>query len=452
VDESLLTGESLPVSKQAGDSVFGGAYCLNGSLVVELLAVGEKALAGEIQRLVAEAASSKAPIQSLADRIAAVVVPIVLGIALVTFLTWSFLGSDASYAKGIEFAISVLIIACPCALGLATPVAVIASIGRAAQFGILIKSGEALQTLASVQTIALDKTGTVTVGRPDLARIVPVGLTDAELLMYAAGAEAGSRHPFAVAVLQHFTAPLPETRDFSEEPGRGICAIVAGRKVEVARPDQSSPDLPQLAPNETCVQVWIDESPAGFLVFSDAVREDSALAIRRLRAMGVEPVMLTGDSESVAREIAAQLGISHFRARLTPQQKAEAIRSSEGGVTAFVGDGINDAAALAAADVGMAMGAGAEAARAAASVALLRNSLTAAVDALALGRASLRVIKQNLFWAFGYNLILIPTAAGAFYGLLGWKLTPMIAAAAMACSSLTVVLNALRLKAWKPPS
>lgn len=462
VDESAISGESLPVEKEVGSPVTGVCTLVSGRIKIRATRVGEDSALSRILGLLEDAAASKAPIARIADRVSAVFVPIVLGISLLTAALWLALAHDV--ARAVECAIAVLVISCPCALGLATPTAITVGISRGASLGILIRSAEALERLGAVEVLLTDKTGTLTEGRPVLTETVTDGISEDELLRLAASAERASSHPLASAVVrdaEERNLPLCDPQDYSSFGGKGISATVDGKsllvgteallgehKIVLSKPltEAFGQALDQ---GKTAVCVAKDGVAVGVLAISDEPRSDSKEAISSLKNMGVTPVMLTGDHENAARRIANEVGIAEadVYARLLPEEKEAAIRRNrERGVCAMVGDGINDAPALAAADIGIAIGAGTEVAVDAADVVLTKNNLSDAVTAIALSRATMRTIKQNLFWALAYNAICIPLAAGALYPAFGIALTPMIGSAAMSISSLFVVTNSLRLR------
>jgi Cu+-exporting ATPase len=466
VDESLVTGESLPVEKVLGDRVIGGTVNGDGVLDVEAGAVGEKTALAQIARLVQAAQASKPPVQKLADRISGVFVPIVLGIAVVTWVVWYVAGPDprALYAT-IAFA-SVLVIACPCALGLATPTAILVGTGRGAQMGILFRSAEAIERARAVTLVLLDKTGTITEGSPQLTdRVHVAGVPDAELLGFAAALEAGSAHPLARAVVAAARAKgieVPPVEGFASRSGFGVTGTAAGRRVVLGNARLFEEEHVDLAPvrdelarfaseGKTPLLVGADGRLLGVLAVADPDKPTSAQAVRRLREDGLRVAMLTGDREDTARAVAARIGIEEVHAGILPPEKADLVRSLQerGEIVAMVGDGVNDAPALARADLGVAIGAGADVAIEASDVTLLGRDLTAVPDAVALSRATLSTIRQNLAFAFVYNALGIPIAAGALFPLTGWMLSPMIASAAMAASSVSVVGNSLRLSRRK---
>ena len=466
VDESALTGESLPVEKGEGAAVSSATVVLSGYLELEARRVGSDTTLSQIVRLMEEAASSKAPISRLADRISAVFVPVVIGIALFSALLWYFAGG-----QGIRFCLSigiaVLVISCPCALGLATPVAIMVGTGKAAQSGILIKSAESLELLGKAQTVVLDKTGTVTEGKPRVTDIVCTGTTETELLRVAASVEKPSEHPLSVAIgqaAQERELVLSPVTDFTSVPGGGVHAVLDGATIHAGNLDymtrcgvdtQAVSDTAQALAEQgkTALYFARETQLLGLIAVADVVKPDSAAAIKTLQAAGREVVLLTGDNETTAQAIARQVGVERVLAQVLPTDKAACVEKlqKEGRCTVMVGDGINDAPALARADVGLAIGAGTDIAIESADVVLMRSSLWDIVTATELSHAVIRNIRQNLFWAFIYNAIGIPVAAGVLYPALGITLNPMIAAAAMSLSSVCVVTNALRLRLWRGP-
>jgi Cu+-exporting ATPase len=451
----MLTGESLPVAKGPGDPVTGGTLNGSGTLVAKVVAVGEATTLRRIAGWVRDAQAGKAPVARLADRIAAVFVPIVFGIAALTLVAWWVVGGAEALDRAVMAAVSVLIIACPCALGLATPTAILVGTGRGASLGILVKGGEVLERAAAVTRVVFDKTGTLTRGTPRVTEVVAIGTTRAALLALAASVERGSEHPLAAAVLAaaeaHGAAPSP-AEAFTAVPGRGARARVGGRDVLVGNAAllaESGVDAAPLAAflaradrdGATALLVAVDGRAAGGLLARDEERESAAPAVEALRAMGVDVALLTGDRRAAAEATARRLSIPRVLAEVHPLAKAAEVRRlrADGAVVAMVGDGVNDAPALAEADVGIAAGGAAAVSTATAGIALVRDDLRLVPEAFHLSRRTLRAIRQNLFWAFAYNALGIPLAA---FG----RLDPMIAAAAMALSSVSVVANSLRLR------
>lgn len=467
VDESAITGESLPVEKVPGDAVTSATVTSSGYLELRATRVGGDTTLSQIIRLMEEAASSKAPISWLADRISGIFVPAVMAISLTAALLWAFVGGmDVRFCLSI--AIAVLVISCPCALGLATPVAIIVGTGQAAQQGILIKSAESLELLHKVQTVVLDKTGTVTMGQPRVTDILCApGVTEEELLCVAASAEKPSEHPLAHAIVEESQArhiPLCPVSGFRSVPGGGIQATLSGEAVLAGNAGYLAQNGVSLAAMEADAHRLAEDGKTplffaesgrllGCVAVADVVKPDSAKAIAALRRMGRRVVLLTGDNQRTANAIARQIGVDQVIAQVLPQDKAKCVAQlqQQGQRVAMVGDGVNDAPALAQADVGLAIGAGTDIAIESADVVLMKSSLLDIPSAMDLSRAVLRNIKQNLFWAFFYNSIGIPVAAGVLYPALHLTLNPMLAAAAMSLSSVCVVSNALRLRGWKPP-
>jgi P-type Cu+ transporter len=444
VDESMVTGESLPVDKSSGDLVIGGTINLTGSVNFIAGAVGEKTLLAGIIRLVEEAQESRAPVQDLADKIAAVFVPIVLAASLCTFAAWYFI-ADAGFTASMLNSIAVMIIACPCALGLATPAAIMVGTGRGAEMGILIRNTESLEKASRITTIVLDKTGTVTTGRPVVTDILPVaGWKENDLLRYAASLEQKSEHPLARAVVaraQELSLPLLEPANFHSTPGIGVTGMLEGKSISIGRAISSTQVEKFSSEGKTTLVVEIGTETAGLIAITDTVKPTSVEAVARLRQNGITVVMLTGDNEQTARAIAHTAGIENVIAGVLPDEKAghiDTLRAS-GAIVGMVGDGINDAPALARADVGIAIGTGTDIAIETADIVLMQGHLTSVPDMISLSARTIRTIRQNLFWAFIYNVVGIPLAAFGF-------LNPVIAATAMALSSVSVVGNALRLK------
>jgi Cu+-exporting ATPase len=449
VNEAMLTGESMPVGKKLGDKVFAATANGQGALRCRATGVGEQTLLAGIIRLVGEAQGSKAPVQRLADQISAIFVPVVCAVALLTFAGWWFY--SGLLAEALINAVAVLVIACPCALGLATPTAIMVGTGQGARAGILVRNAEALERAERITVLAIDKTGTLTVGQPQVTDIVPLAASEVEALGLAAALEQGSEHPLARAVLaRNGRVDLQKVVNFSALPGRGISGQVADRQLRLGSPewlgvaaDQHVLDLQRAG--KTVVVLAEGDQLLALLAIADALRPTSRQAVERLRAKGIRVVMLTGDNAETAASIAAQAGIAEFRAGILPADKAAAVTDLRGrdGLVAMVGDGINDAPALAAADVSFAIGAGSDAAVEAADLTLIRSDLNSLVDAIELSHATLAKIRQNLFFAFIYNVLGIPLAA---FGMLN----PVFAGAAMAMSSVSVVSNSLLLKRWRP--
>ena len=462
VDESMLTGEPLPVVKRSGQTVVGGTLNTTGAFRYRATSVGEDSVLARIVRLMRDAQSSRAPIQRLADRVSAVFVPVVVAIAIVTFLVWYVAADVAAVPRAIAAAVSVLIIACPCAMGLAVPTAVMVATGRGAQLGLLIKGGEILQRAGDVDTVVLDKTGTVTEGAPTVSGVTAVGsVTEEEVLSLAASLERYSEHPVASAIAR--AAAERELRfgtvaDFRSHTGAGVTGLVDGRRIAVGSARllrqlglrDGVVGIADLASEQSSdVFVAIDGQIAGAIVVTDAVRPSSREAVEKLNALGVDVLMVTGDRRATAAAVAEAAGISKVVADVLPAGKVEEIRSLQqsGRVVAMVGDGINDAPALAQADVGVSMPKGTDIAIEASDIALMRSDLRAVATAISLSRRTMRTMKQNLFWAFVYNAIGIPIAAGVLYPVTGLMLSPIIASAAMALSSVSVITNSLRLRA-----
>jgi heavy metal translocating P-type ATPase len=469
VDESLVTGESMPVTKAEGDSVIGGAINATGGFVMRAERVGRDTLLSRIVAMVAAAQRSRAPIQRTADRVAGVFVPAVIVIALVAFTVWALFGPDPRLAHALVVAVAVLIIACPCALGLATPMSIMVGVGRGARMGVLIKNAEALEQLEKVDTLVVDKTGTLTEGRPAVTAIVAATRTDGqpflateEILRLAAGVERASEHPLADAVVTAATEQgiaIPEVDGFDSPAGRGVLGIVEGRRVLLGNANFATSQGVETSglaeeadrlrgDGATVIFVGVDGQLAGVLAIADPVKPTTPEALTALRAEGVEVVMLTGDNRVTAEAVARRLGVDRVEAEVLPDDKADVVQRlrDEGRVVAMAGDGVNDAPALASADVGIAMGTGTDVAIESAGVTLLNGELTGIVRARQLSEKTMANIRQNLVFAFIYNVAGIPIAAGVLYPVTGMLLSPMIAAAAMALSSVSVITNALRLR------
>lgn len=460
LDESALTGESLPVDKTIGDKVIGGTINRSGYFKMEATAIGADTALAKIIALVDEATSSKAPIAKLADKVSGYFVPAVIGIAVLAAVVWLALG--ASWHFALTIAISVLVISCPCALGLATPTAIMVGTGRGAKSGILIKSATALETAHKIDTVILDKTGTITAGKPVVTDILPIKITENELLAFAAGLEKLSEHPLGEAIIAAAEAKqlvLPEAGNYKQIPGQGVTAELAGAEcaagnlklLEALNVDVSSlmERYDKLAAQGKTPLYFVRAGELlGCIAVADTVKTTSREAIGKLQAMGLRVLMVTGDNQATAEAIRAQVGVDEAVAQVLPQDKEAVIRKlqQEGHIVAMVGDGINDAPALARADIGIAIGAGTDIAIEAADMVLIKSDLLDVAKAICLSRSVMTNIKENLFWAFIYNAVGIPFAAGVFYTAFGWLLNPLIAAAAMSCSSVSVVTNALRLR------
>ena len=480
VDESMLTGESLPVEKSASDRVMGGTLNRTGSFQYRATTLGADSTLAQIVRLLREAQGARAPIQRLADRVSAIFVPTVLGIAIVTFFAWHLFAPGLGIMQGFAAAVTVLVIACPCAMGLAVPTAVMVATGRGAAFGLLIKGGEALQKLEKVDTVVLDKTGTITTGRPEVTDLLlaPESSTEVRggqqnqqnnpedrLLRMAAAIERASEHPLAAAIVRYaqergLVVPQPES--FESQTGQGVAGVVEGNLTAIGNAAWMQSNNISTQPLATAAEqlaedgktpLWvaIDGALAGIIAVADTVKPTSIQAIRQFHAEGLRVVMLTGDNVRTAHAIARQVGVDEVIAGVLPAGKVDAIKSlqAEHRIVAMVGDGVNDAPALAQADVGITMASGSDVAMDAGDVTLMRSELTGVAAAIALSRGTMRVIRQNLFWAFVYNAIGIPLAAGVLYPVFGLLLSPVLASAAMALSSFSVVTNSLRLRGLK---
>jgi Cu+-exporting ATPase len=463
IDESMITGESMPVEKGPGSRVIGATVNGTGSLMMRAERVGSETMLAQIVRLVSQAQRSRAPIQRLADRVAGWFVPAVIAVSVVTFIAWAVIGPEPRFAHAIVNAVAVLIIACPCALGLATPMAIMVGTGRGAHAGVLIKNAEALETLEKVDTLVADKTGTLTQGKPEVESVIALpGQTDTELVRLVASLERGSEHPLGAAVVQAAAANnivLPDAQDFRYSTGKGITGRVNGKMVaagneklfqELKIPEgglaQRSEELRR--GGQTVIWIALDGAPAGLIGIADPIKPSTPQTIQELKAQGLRIVMLTGDSRATAEAVARKLGIDDFEAEVLPHQKSEVIKrlQREGHIVAMAGDGINDAPALAQAQVGIAMGTGTDIAMESGGITLLKGDLAGIVRARKLSQATMRNIRQNLFFAFIYNSVGVPIAAGVLYPFFGLLLSPIIAAAAMSFSSVSVITNSLRLR------
>jgi Cu+-exporting ATPase len=464
VEESMITGEPLPVEKTVGDKVTGGTVNGPGSFVMRAERVGSDTLLGQIVKMVAEAQRSRAPIQGLADKVAGIFVPVVLAVSVLTFVLWMWLGPEPKLAHAIVNAVAVLIIACPCALGLATPMSIMVGVGRGAQEGVLVKNAEALERLEKVTTLVVDKTGTLTEGKPKLVDILPTGRFDAkEFLRLAASLEQNSEHPLAAAIVQgakNQSITLEAVKDFRSVTAGGVVGTVAGRAVMIGKPGfLRNEKISALEPLEasamklqekgkTAMFVAIDGKPAGILAVADPIKATTAEAIAQLHKLGLKLVMLTGDNRRTAAAVAKQLGLDAVEAEIEPAGKVAQVKKlrAEGKHVAMAGDGINDAPALSEAEVGIAMGTGTDVAMQSAGITLVRGDLRDIAKAIRLSRATMSNIRQNLVFAFLYNALGIPVAAGVLHPFFGWLLSPIIAGAAMSLSSVSVIGNALRLR------
>lgn len=458
IDESMLTGESIPVEKKVGDVVIGATVNKNGRLKVKATKVGKETALAQIIKVVEEAQGSKAPIQRVADRISGIFVPVVVAIAVIAFGVWYFAVTPGDFAEALEKAIAILVIACPCALGLATPTSIMAGSGRAAEMGVLFKGGEHLESTHKIEAIILDKTGTITKGEPELTDVHAEGMEESNFLRLVGAAEKSSEHPLAEAIvagIKERGIELPEASEFEAVPGYGIRAVVEGKEILAGtrrlmaeynvEAEQAFAAMSKLEQEgKTAMLIAIDRDYAGLVAVADTIKDTSKAAVARMKQLGLEVIMITGDNERTAQAIASQVGIDHVLAEVLPEGKAEEVKKlqSQGKKVAMVGDGINDAPALAIADIGMAIGTGTDVAMEAADVTLMRGDLNSIPDAIFMSRKTMRNIRQNLFWALAYNSAGIPIAA---IGLLA----PWVAGAAMAFSSVSVVLNALRLQRVK---
>jgi Cu+-exporting ATPase len=462
----MVTGESIPIEKNAGANVIGGTINKTGSFRFEAVKVGKETMLSHIIEMVQSAQGSKPPIARLADVIASYFVPAVIGIATLTFIVWYFFGPEPAFTYAILNFIAVLIIACPCSLGLATPTSIMVGTGKGAENGILIRSGEALEKAHKITAIVFDKTGTLTKGRPEVTDIVPKGIDAKDLLFYAASAEKGSEHPLGESIIrkaEESGLKIADPEQFLAVPGHGIRTVVQGKTVHLGNrklmQDEGIDISPLVAESDalsaqgkTPMFISVDKTAAGVIAVADTLKDESVQAVKQLHDLGIEVVMITGDNRRTGEAIGRQAGIDRVLAEVLPQDKANEVKKlqAEGRVVAMVGDGINDAPALAQADVGIAIGTGTDVAMEASDITLIAGNIKGVVTAIALSKATMRNIKQNLFWAFAYNVILIPVAAGVLFPFSGILLNPMLAAGAMGFSSVTVVTNALRLRRFRP--
>jgi len=466
VDESMVTGESMPAKKEAGSKVIGGTINQTGSFIMQAEKVGQETMLAQIVKMVAEAQRSRAPIQRLADVVSGWFVPAVILVAIIAFSVWFIYGPDPAFTYGLIAAVSVLIIACPCALGLATPMSIMVGVGRGAQAGVLIRNAEALERMEKIDTLVIDKTGTLTEGKPKVTQIVPAnGFSEDELLALAASLEQGSEHPLANAIVlaaKEKSLSLSPAQDFDSPTGKGVTGSIGGKAVALGNVflmEESKIDITALAgqadelrsSGATVIFMAVDGQAAGILAIADPIKKTTPEAISQLQALGIHIVMLTGDNRRTAEAVAKTLGIDEIEAEILPEDKARIVKKlrDQGRIVAMAGDGTNDAPALAAADIGIAMGTGTDVAMESAGVTLLKGDLTGIVRARRLSEAVMRNIRQNLFFAFIYNAAGVPVAAGILYPAFGIMLSPIIAAAAMALSSISVIANALRLRLVK---
>ena len=464
VDESMISGEPMPVEKNAGDKVTGGTLNTTGSFLMQAEHVGSETVLARIVKMVADAQRSRAPIQALADKVSGWFVPAVLGCAVVTFIVWASVGPQPRFAHAIVNAVAVLIIACPCALGLATPMSVMVGIGRGAQAGVLIRNAEAMEVMEKVTTVVVDKTGTLTEGKPRLTQVIPAnGVTEDDLLLTAASVEQNSEHPLAAAIVhgvKERNVKLQPVTDFNSITGGGVVGKIGGREIAVGNlkflQERNVADLGSIEPRATALQaegqtamfIAINGKAAGILTVSDPIKASTPEAIAQLHKLGLKIIMLTGDNERTANAVARTLGLDHVEAGVEPKDKHKRIQQlrQQGQIVAMAGDGINDAPALAAANVGIAMGTGTDVAMESAGITLVKGDLLGIAKSITLSRSMMRNIRQNLFFAFAYNALGIPIAAGLLYPFFGWLLSPIIAGAAMSLSSVSVIANALRLR------
>jgi Cu+-exporting ATPase len=463
IDEAMITGESVPVQKAPGARVIGATVNGTGSFIMRAERVGSETLLAQIVRMVSQAQRSRAPIQRLADRVSGYFVPAVLTIAVITFIAWYVLGPEPRLAHALVNAVAVLIIACPCALGLATPVAIMVGTGRGAHAGVLIRNAEALETLEKVDTLVIDKTGTLTEGKPKVVNVVTLGdIAESELIRLVAAVEQASEHPLASAVVaaaKERGVAIPSVTEFHYSAGKGVAGKVEGREVLAGneallrdsgiRVDELKAQADEmLSAGQTVIFIGVDRTAAGLIGIADPLKQSSVQAIANLKNQGLRLLMLTGDNRATAETVARKLGIEEFEAEVLPQQKAEVVKrlQASGRVVAMAGDGINDAPALAQAQVGIAMGTGTDVAMESGGITLVKGDLAGIVRARKLSQATMRNIRQNLFFAFIYNSIGVPIAAGVLYPVFGVLLSPILAAAAMSFSSVSVITNSLRLR------
>jgi Cu+-exporting ATPase len=463
IDEAMITGESVPVQKAPGARVIGATVNGTGSFIMRAERVGSETLLAQIVRMVSQAQRSRAPIQRLADRVSGYFVPAVLTIAVITFIAWYVLGPEPRLAHALVNAVAVLIIACPCALGLATPVAIMVGTGRGAHAGVLIRNAEALETLEKVDTLVIDKTGTLTEGKPKVVNVVTLGdIAESELIRLVAAVEQASEHPLASAVVaaaKERGVAIPSVTEFHYSAGKGVAGKVEGREVLAGneallrdsgiRVDELKAQADEmLSAGQTVIFIGVDRTAAGLIGIADPLKQSSVQAIANLKNQGLRLLMLTGDNRATAETVARKLGIEEFEAEVLPQQKAEVVKrlQASGRVVAMAGDGINDAPALAQAEVGIAMGTGTDVAMESGGITLVKGDLAGIVRARKLSQATMRNIRQNLFFAFIYNSIGVPIAAGVLYPVFGVLLSPILAAAAMSFSSVSVITNSLRLR------
>lgn len=459
VDESMITGESIPVEKTVNSLVIGGTINKRGSFLMQAQRVGHETMLARIIQMVSDAQRSKAPIQKLADKVASYFVPIVLLVAIITFFIWAFVGPTPRLVYGLVNAIAVLIIACPCALGLATPMSIMVGVGQGAQMGVLIKNAESLQALEKINTLVIDKTGTLTEGKPTVEKVLPeASFNENQLLLLAAAVEKNSEHPLAESIVKMANEKkfsIPKAIEFESFTGLGVQAIVNGKFVKIGKQAFIQKDVKNqnlsITDDKTVLFVSIDHQFAGTIIISDPIKKTTPEAILKLHEMGIKIIMLTGDNKQIAQSIAKKLNIDQFYADVSPEEKKNLVQKlkEEGLIVAMAGDGINDSPALAISNVGIAMGTGTDVAIESAGVTLVKGDLNGILRAIQLSKATMTNIRQNLFFAFIYNIAGIPIAAGVLYPFIGLLLNPMLASAAMSLSSVSVIANSLRLRYWK---